>query len=157
GVQFASKMGFETIAIARGPDKADFARQMGAHHYVDSTAQDVAGELNRLGGARARAGPAADAPPLAAPPPRPAAPGRLGVPGGPQQPMPVLAGDLIGACRSVIGHASGTSMDSEDTLRFASLAGVRPVIEVFPLERAPEAYERMLSGHAHFRVVLTTR
>jgi len=157
GVQFAVKMGFETVAIARGQDKAEFARQMGAHHYVDSTAQDVAGELNRLGGASVVLATVTNAPAMTATIPGLAPRGQLVVVGVPQEPMQVAAGELIGASRFVVGHASGSAMDSEDTLRFASVTGVRPMIEVFPLEQASEAYERMLSGLARFRVVLTTR
>src|SRR5215218_1937424 len=130
GVQFAARMGFETVAVARGAEKGQFARDLGAHHYVDSTASDVAAELTRLGGARVV----------------------LGVPADPLQ---LAAGDLIQASRQVAGHASGTAKDSEDTLRFAALTGVRPMVETVPLEQAAAGYERMMAGRARFRVVRT--
>ncbi len=156
GVQFAVKMGFETVAIARGQEKAHFARQLGAHHYIDSTSQDVAGELGRLGGASVVLATVTNAPAMTATIPGLGPGGQLVIVGVPQEPLQIGARDLIGGSRSVVGHPNGTAKDSEDTLAFASLTGIQPMIEEFPLERAAEGYERMLSGQARFRAVLTT-
>jgi D-arabinose 1-dehydrogenase-like Zn-dependent alcohol dehydrogenase len=156
GVQFAVKMGFETVAIARGQEKADFARQLGAHHYIDSTSQDVAGELTRLGGPSVVLATVTNGPAMTATIPGLGPGGQLVIVGVPPEPLQIGARDLIGGSRSVVGHPNGTAKDSEDTLAFASLTGIRPMIETFPLERAAEGYERMLSGQARFRAVLTT-
>ncbi len=156
GVQFAAKMGCRTIAIARGTDKEALARQLGAHHYIDSNTQDVAGELTRLGGARVILGTATNAKAMSATIGGLAVDGRLIVIGAAPEPIeapPVL---LIGSRRGIQGWPSGTSIDSEDTLAFSALTNVRPMIETMPLEQAPEAYERMMSGKARFRMVLTT-
>lgn len=156
GVQFAAKMGFETVAIARGEEKGDFARELGAHHYIDSTAQDVGRELLRLGGAATVIATANDADAMTATigglRPR----GRLVVQGVPESPLQVNAVDLILASRLVAGHASGTAKDSEDTLRFAALTGVRPRVEEVPLDEVDDAFEQMLANRARFRMVLTT-
>jgi D-arabinose 1-dehydrogenase-like Zn-dependent alcohol dehydrogenase len=155
GVQFASKMGFETVAIARGEDKADFARELGAHHYIDSTGQDVAQELTRLGGASVVLATVTNGPAMAATITGLRPHGRLVVLGAPQEPLEVAAAPLLMQSRSVVGHPSGTSKDSEDTLRFAALTGVRPMIETMPLADGAKGYDRMMSGAARFRVVLT--
>jgi D-arabinose 1-dehydrogenase-like Zn-dependent alcohol dehydrogenase len=156
GVQFAAKMGFETVAIARGGEKGDFARELGAHHYIDSTASDVAGELQRLGGASAVIATANDAAAMTETigglRPR----GRLVVQGVPESPLQVSALDLISASRLVAGHASGTAKDSEDSLRFAALTGVRPMVEAVPLDEVDAAFDRMMANQARFRMVLTT-
>jgi D-arabinose 1-dehydrogenase-like Zn-dependent alcohol dehydrogenase len=154
GVQFAAKMGFETVAIARGPDKADFARQLGAHHYIDSLTADVAGRLQELGGARVVLSTVTNAEAMGATLGGLGPRGQLVVLGVDMAPIAVPPVVLIGQTRSVAGHPSGTSKDSEDTLRFAALTGVRPMIETMPLADAPQAWERMLSGQARFRVVL---
>lgn len=156
GVQFSAKLGFETIAIARGAEKEDFARQLGADHYIDSTSADVAAELRALGGADLVLATVTDADSMSATVPGLATRGRLVVLGVPQEPLAISAGDLVPANRSIAGHASGTAKDSEDTLRFAARTGVRPMIETYPLEKAADGYERMMSGKARFRVVLTT-
>ena len=156
GVQFASRLGFETVAIARGAEKGEFARDLGAHHYVDSTAADVAAELTRLGGASTVLATVTDADAMAATVPGLRARGRLVVLGAPGEPLALQAPELITASRLVAGHASGTAKDSEDTLRFADRTGVRPMVETAPLEDAGSAYERMMSGRARFRMVLTT-
>lgn len=156
GVQFAAKMGFETVAIARGDEKEPFAHELGAHHYIDSTSTDVAGELKRLGGAKVVLATVTDAEAMATTVPGLSARGRLVVLGVPHTPLAVSAGDLVGGSRTVAGHASGTAKDSEDTLRFAALTGVRPMIETYPLEKAGEGFDRMMSGLSRFRVVLTT-
>ncbi len=155
GVQFANKMGFETVAIARGQDKADFARRLGAHHYIDSTDQDVAQELTKLGGASVVLATVTNGPAMAATVPGLRPLGELVVLGAPQEPLELSAFPLISGSRSVAGHPSGTSKDSEDTLRFAALTGVRPMIETMPLAEGAKGYERMMSGEARFRVVLT--
>ncbi len=156
GVQFAARMGFETVAVARGAEKESFARDLGAHHYIDSTASDVAAELNRLGGASVVLATVTDAAAMVGAVGGLAPRGRLAVLGVPSEPLDIGAGDLILASRTVAGHASGTAKDSEDTLRFAALTGVRPMVETMPLEQAAEAYDRMLEGRPRFRMVLTT-
>ena len=156
GVQFARRMGFETVAIARGTDKEEQARSLGAHHYVDSTATDVAGALQDLGGATTILATvtAPDAMSAAVGGLRPR--GTMVVVGASGDPMQIPPFALIPGSTGVAGHASGTSKDSEDTLRFAVLADVHPTVETYPLERAAEGYARMMSGDARFRVVLTT-
>ena len=155
GVQFASKMGFDTVAIARGADKEPFVRKLGARVYIDSQAQDPAAELTRLGGARAILATATSGAAMTAVIGGLGVDGRLMVVGAPQDPLQVPAGLLIGGRRSIAGWASGRAIDSEDTMAFAVRTGVRSMNEPFPLDRAPEAYDRMMSGEARFRVVLT--
>jgi D-arabinose 1-dehydrogenase-like Zn-dependent alcohol dehydrogenase len=155
GVQFAAKMGFESVAIARGAEKEPFARQLGAHHYLDSTTTDVGAELKRLGGASIVLATVTDAKAMTDTIPGLASRGRLIVLGVPHEPLALSAAALVMGSSSVAGHASGTAQDSEDTLRFAALTGVRPMIETYPLEKAAEGFERMMSGRARFRVVLT--
>jgi D-arabinose 1-dehydrogenase-like Zn-dependent alcohol dehydrogenase len=156
GVQFAAKMGFRTVAIARGPEKEPLARQLGAHVYLDSRTQDVAAELTRLGGAKTILATVTSGKAMSAVIPGLAVRGKLVVVGVGADPIEVSALDLIGASRSVVGHASGASIDSQDTLAFSALSGVRPTIEALPLERAAEAYEKMMRNEARFRMVLTT-
>jgi D-arabinose 1-dehydrogenase-like Zn-dependent alcohol dehydrogenase len=155
-VQFAAKMGFKTVAIARGSDKEPLAMKLGAHHYIDSQAQDVAAELIRLGGASIILATVTNAGAMTAALGGLGVKGKLLVLGAPHEPLEVPALLLIGGRRSVAGWYSGTSIDSQDTLSFSRLSGVRAMTEVYPLERAAEAYERMMSGKARFRVVLTT-
>ena len=156
GVQYAAKMGFRTVAIARGRDKETLARQLGAHIYLDSGTQDVAAELTRRGGAKTILATVTSGKAMSAVIPGLAVRGRLVVVGLGPDPIEVSALDLIGATRTIAGHAAGASIDSEDTMEFSALTGVRPTIETMPLERAAEAYDRMLSGEARFRMVLTT-
>ena len=153
GVQFAAKMGFKTVAIARGKDKEPLAKKLGAIHYIDSQAQDPAAELNKLGGARVIIATVTNADAMTAVLGGLGANGVLMVIGaaGPLSVNPIL---LINGRRSVKGWYSGTSIDSQDTLRFSALAGVQSMNEIFPLEQVTEAYERMMSGKARFRVVL---
>jgi alcohol dehydrogenase/propanol-preferring alcohol dehydrogenase len=155
GVQFASQMGFDTVAIARGSDKEPFVRRLGARLYIDSRAQDPAAELTRLGGARAILATATSGAAMTAAIGGLGVDGRLMVVGAPQDPLAVPAGLLIGGRRSIAGWASGRAIDSEDTMAFAVRTGVRSMNEPYPLDRAAEAYERMMSGDARFRVVLT--
>jgi D-arabinose 1-dehydrogenase-like Zn-dependent alcohol dehydrogenase len=153
GVQFAAKMGYRVVGIARGRDKETLSRQLGAAEYIDTQTDDAAKALQKLGGAKAILATvtAADA--------MTAAVGGLGVNGtmmviGAAGPMQVSPLELLMGKRSVKGWYSGTSVDSEDTLNFSALTGVRSMNEVFPLEKASEAYDRMMSGNARFRVVL---
>jgi D-arabinose 1-dehydrogenase-like Zn-dependent alcohol dehydrogenase len=157
GVQFAAKMGFRTIAIARGSDKEALARKLGAHQYIDSQAQDVAVELNKDGGAKVILATVTNAEAMAATLGGLAVHGKLLIVGAPHDPLKVPVLLLIGGRRSVMGWYSGTAIDSQDTLEFSQLTGVAAMTEVYPLERAAEAYERMMSGKARFRVVLTTQ
>lgn len=156
GVQFAARMGFRTVAIARGRDKEALARKLGAHIYLDGAVQDVAAELARLGGARTILSTITSGKAMSALIPGLAVRGKMVVVGVGMDPIEVSGLDLIGGSRSIVGHASGASIDSEDTLAFSALSGVRPVIETMPLERATEAYDRMMSGDARFRMVLLT-
>jgi D-arabinose 1-dehydrogenase-like Zn-dependent alcohol dehydrogenase len=154
-VQFTAKMGCHTIAIARGTDKAPLAHQLGAHAYIDSTTQNVAEELTKLGGARVILATVTDAKSMSDAIGGLGIDGKLMVIGASMQPIEVSPLALIGARRSIAGWPSGTASDSEDTMGFSVLASIRPLIETFPLERAAEAYQRMMSGKARFRVVLT--
>jgi alcohol dehydrogenase/propanol-preferring alcohol dehydrogenase len=155
-VQFASKMGFHTIAIARGTDKEPLAKQLGARHYIDSTVGDPAAELQRLGGAKIIVATATSAQAMAATIGGLSLDGRLVVLGADFTPMALNTAALIGKRTGLYGWPSGSSIDSEDTMKFAAMTGVRPMTETFPLERAQEAYDRMISNKARFRVVLTT-
>jgi D-arabinose 1-dehydrogenase-like Zn-dependent alcohol dehydrogenase len=156
GVQFAAKMGLRTVAIARGSDKEALARQLGAWHYIDSQAQDVAAELQRLGGAKVILATVTHGDAMSAALGGLGIDGKLIVLGAAHEPLAVPALLLISGRRSVVGWPSGTSIDSQDTLAFSTLTGVRAMVETYPLERAVEAYDRMMSGKARFRVVLTT-
>jgi D-arabinose 1-dehydrogenase-like Zn-dependent alcohol dehydrogenase len=156
GVQFAAKLGFDTVAIARGRSKEELARRLGARHYIDSTSQDPAAELNRLGGAKVVLATVTSASAMTAALGGLGRRGKLLIVGASMEPMEFPSAMLIGGNKSIAGHASGTSIDSEDTLAFSVLSGVRPMIETRPLEQAAEAYERMMSGEARFRMVLTT-
>lgn len=155
GVQYATKMGFNTVAIARGKDKEPLARELGAAHYIDSQVGDPAAELQKLGGASVVLATVTNGPAMSATIGGLAPNGRLMVLGA-AGPMDVSPVQLLLAKTSVEGWYSGTSIDSEDTLKFSQRAGVKSMNEVMPLERAAEGYERMMSGKARFRVVLTT-
>lgn len=156
GVQFSAKMGFRTVAIARGADKEEFARQLGAHHYIDSTTTKVETALQKLGGARVILATVTDAGAMSD------AIGGLGLHGNfvmvglPGEPLNVGAGPMIRRKQRIQGWPSGTAIDSEDTLKFSGMTGVKALIERYPLERGAEAYARMLSGKARFRVVIET-
>lgn len=156
GVQFAAKMGFRTVAIARGADKEALARKLGAQHYIDSAATDAAAELVKLGGARVILATVTSGKAMSAVVGGLGVNGQLVIVGAPADPLEIPAVPLLFGRRSIVGWPSGSSIDSQDTLAFSALTGVRPMTEVFPLERAAEGYERMLSGKARFRVVLTT-
>jgi D-arabinose 1-dehydrogenase-like Zn-dependent alcohol dehydrogenase len=154
GVQYAAKMGFHTVGIARGKDKEALARQLGASVYIDNQAQDPAAELQKLGGAKVILATATSGEAMSA------VQGGLAVNGtmlviGAAASMQVSPLFLLMGCRSIKGWYSGTSIDSEDTLAFSARTGVQSMNESFPLERVTEAYDRMMSGKARFRVVLT--
>lgn len=156
GVQFASKLGFETVAIARGREKEELARELGARHYIDSTEQDPAKELAALGGAKVVLATVTNPQAMTAVIGGLGVRGTLLVVGASMNPIEVPPAMLIGGATAIAGHPSGTSMDSEDALAFSALAGVRPVIETLPLEEAAAAYDKMMQGDARFRMVLIT-
>ena len=156
GVQFAAKGGFRTIAIARGADKAPLAKELGAHIYIDSKSQNVGEELQKLGGANVILSTVTAADALGAAVAGLAPQGKLIILGVPEKPFELNTLPLIMGERAVQGWPSGTGMDSEDTLEFSTLTGIKPKIETYPLEKAPEAFDRMMSGKAIFRVVLQT-
>lgn len=153
-VQYAAKMGFNTVGIARGKDKESFAHDLGAKHYIDTLSQDPAAELQKLGGAKVILATATAANAISA------VQGGLGLAGkllivGISDSFKVNPLNLIMGNRSVSGWYSGTSKDSQDTLEFSQLSGIHSMNEVYPLEKVAEAYDRMMSGNARFRVVLT--
>jgi D-arabinose 1-dehydrogenase-like Zn-dependent alcohol dehydrogenase len=153
-VQYAVHLGYETIAIARGDGKRELALKLGAHHYVDSTDGDPAEKLQALGGVDLILATATSAQAMGAVFGGLRPQGKLMIVGASMDPVPVPVAGLIGGDKVIEGHASGTSIDSEDTLRFSALTGVRPIIEVMGLEQANEAYQKMLDGDARFRMVL---
>jgi D-arabinose 1-dehydrogenase-like Zn-dependent alcohol dehydrogenase len=155
GVQYARRMGFQTVAINRGNDKEPLARELGAHHYIDATSSDVVAELQKLGGARVILATAPNAQAISALVDGLAPSGLLLVPAAPAEPLTISMFSLISHRSSVAGWYSGTARDSQDTMEFSALTGVHPMIEKYPLERVAEAYEQMHSGKVRFRVVLT--
>ncbi len=155
GVQFAAKMGFRTVAIARGMDKEPLARKLGAWSYIDSKAQDPAAELLKLGGAKVVLATVTNGDAMSATLGGLGVNGKLVILGAAAEPLQVSGIPLLLGRRSILGWPSGCSIDSQDTLSFSLLTGVRPMNEVFPLERAAEGYEHMMSGKARFRAVLT--
>jgi D-arabinose 1-dehydrogenase-like Zn-dependent alcohol dehydrogenase len=157
GVQYAKKLGFHTVAVARGADKAPLASKLGADHYIDSTAEDPAKARTAMGGARVVLATVTDADAMSAMVGGLGIEGELLVLGAPPAPLAVGAFPLISGRRSVTGCYSGVSIDSEDTLAFSARTGVRSMNEVVPLAKVAEGYDRMMSGKARFRVVLDTR
>lgn len=155
GVQFASKFGYKVAAIGRGPENAALAKKLGASVYIDSKATNAAEELQKLGGAQTILATAPNSKSMSELIDGLGPNGTLMVIGAAFEPIEVTPVQLITGSRTIQGWAAGTPTDSEDTLRFAELTGVRPMIETYPLEKAGEAYARMISGHAQFRVVLT--
>ncbi|MFZ0742797.1 MAG: alcohol dehydrogenase [Terracidiphilus sp.] len=153
-VQYAAKSGYRTVAIARGQDKGPLAKQLGAHIYIDSTTQDPAKELKKLGGANVILSTLTSAKALEWALDGLALSGKLMVVGAPDGPIVVNPFPLLLGRLTVAGWPSGTGMDSEDTLKFSALTGVKPMVETFPLEQAEAAYDRMMSGQARFRVVV---
>jgi D-arabinose 1-dehydrogenase-like Zn-dependent alcohol dehydrogenase len=156
GVQFAAKMGFRTIAIARGKDKEEMARKLGATHYLDSQSQNVAEELAKMGGARVILGTVPSAKAMSAVLGGLSPNGKLMLLGASAEPLQVPIPQFISARQSVMGWYSGSSIDSQDTLSFSALSGIRSMNEIFPLDHAEEAYNLMISGNVRFRSVLTT-
>ena len=155
GIQFASKFGYKVAAIGRGSENDALAKKMGATVYLDSKASDAARELQKLGGAQVILATAPDSKAMSALIDGLGPNGKLVVIGATFDPIEVTPLQLIAGSKAIQGWAAGTPADSEDTLRFAELTGVRPMIETYPLEQADEAYARMMSGKAQFRVVLT--
>jgi alcohol dehydrogenase len=156
GVQFAVKMGFRTAVIARGQEKAALAFELGARHYIDSTATEVASALRELGGARVMQATAANAEAISATVDGLSPYGELLALAVLSDSLTVSPAQLIMASKSIKGHPGGTAMDVEDTLRFAALQGIRPMVEEVPLEGVDKAYQRMLDNKARFRMILTT-
>jgi D-arabinose 1-dehydrogenase-like Zn-dependent alcohol dehydrogenase len=154
GVQFANKFGFATVAIGRGADKKELALKLGARTYIDSASQDITKELLGLGGARAILATAPDGKAMGNLIDGLGAGGKLVIVGASPDPFAVSSFQLIPTRKSIVGWPSGTSIDSEDTLRFAAANGVRPMIETFALEQAAAGYGHMMSGKVRFRSVL---
>jgi D-arabinose 1-dehydrogenase-like Zn-dependent alcohol dehydrogenase len=155
GIQYAAKSGYRVVGIGRGPENAALAKKLGAFAYIDSKATKAAEELKKLGGAKVILTTAPNAKAMAELVEGLGVDGKLLVVGAPFEPMEVSALQLLMARRGIQGWPSGTAMDSQDTLEFSAFGGVRPMIEKFPLEKVKEAYARMTSGDAQFRVVLT--
>jgi len=155
GIQYARQMGFHTIAIGRGGDKDPLAKKLGAHEYIDTGVNAAPEALQSLGGARVILATAPDAKSISALIDGLAPGGKLVVVGVTQEPLSISPLQIVLSRRSIQGWPCGTAKDSEDALRFSALAGVRPMIERYPMEKAAEAYDQMLSGRARFRVVLT--
>jgi D-arabinose 1-dehydrogenase-like Zn-dependent alcohol dehydrogenase len=154
GLQFANKFGFNTVAIGRGGDKRSLAIQLGARTYIDTSSQNVAKELLALGGARVILATAPDAKAMGTLIDGLGVDGKLVIVGASTESFAVSPLQLIMARKSIVGWPSGTSIDSEDTLKFAAANGVRPMIETFPLDRTTDAYDHMISGKVRFRAVL---
>ncbi|MGH2396441.1 MAG: alcohol dehydrogenase [bacterium] len=155
GIQFASKMGYRTVAIGRGKDKEPLALKLGAVRYLDAASVNVVDELAKLGGASVILATAPDSKAMSALIDGLGVGGKLLVVGASADPISVTPIQLIGKRRAIQGWPSGSARDSEDALNFCALTGIRPMVETFPLEQAAAGYERMLSGKARFRVVLT--
>jgi D-arabinose 1-dehydrogenase-like Zn-dependent alcohol dehydrogenase len=156
GIQFAAKMGFRTVAIARGKDKDTLARKLGADDYIDSQMHEPAAELLKLGGAKVVIATVTSGNAMSSVLGGLGVNGKLIILGAADEPLQVPVLPLILGRRSIMGWPSGNSIDSQDTLVFSKLTGVQAMIEEFPLERAAEAYDHMMSGKARFRAVLTT-
>jgi alcohol dehydrogenase len=155
GVQFAAKLGFEVVAISRGTEHEALAKELGAHHYVDSTVGDVAERLQALGGAQVVLATVASSAAMTGAVDGLRYNGELVVLGATPEPIEVSPFQLISTSRSVHGHPSGTARDVEETLRFAALQGIRPMTEERPLDEVADAYGRLMDGDARFRMVLT--
>jgi D-arabinose 1-dehydrogenase-like Zn-dependent alcohol dehydrogenase len=156
GIQFAAKMGFNTVAVGRGKDKEELVMKLGARQYIDSQSQNAVEELTKLGGAKVILGTVPSGKAMSAILGGLAVNGKLMVIGASDEPLEVPPNLLLMGRRSLVGWPGGTPMDSQDTLSFSVLSGVRSMNEIFPLERTSEAYDRMMSGKVRFRAVLTT-
>jgi propanol-preferring alcohol dehydrogenase len=157
GVQFARQMGFRTVAIGRGRDKEKLAKELGAHVYIDTAAEDATAALQRMGGARAILATGTSGSAMGSLVSGLAVRGKLIVVGVPQDQMQLSAFPLVFGGRSIYGSLTGTPIDNEDTLAFSVLQNIRPMIETVPLEQAADAYARMMQGKARFRMVLVTK
>jgi len=155
GIQFANKFGYKVAAVGRGPENAPLAKKLGASVYIDNKVTNAADELQKLGGAQVILATAPSSKAMSEVINGLGPNGKLVVVGVTFDPIEVTPVQLVSGSRTIQGWASGTPTDAEDTLRFAELAGVRAMIETYPLEKAAEAYARMMSGNAQFRVVLT--
>jgi D-arabinose 1-dehydrogenase-like Zn-dependent alcohol dehydrogenase len=155
GLQYARQMGFRTVAIGRGQDKEVLARKLGAHHYIDNSVEDPAAALQKLGGARLILATAPDAKSMSTLVEGLTKSGKLLIVGVGVEPLSISLLQLVLPRRGIQGWPSGSAIDSEDTMRFSFLSGVRPMIERYPLEKAAEAYAQMMNGRARFRAVLT--
>lgn len=155
GVQFANKFGYKVAAVGRGPENESLAKKLGATVYIDSASTNAAEALQKMGGAKAILATAPNSKSISTLFDGLGPNGKLFVIGLDFTPIEVTPLQLVNGSRSIQGWAAGTPADSEDTLRFAELSGVRAMIETYPLEKAGEAYARMMSGKAQFRVVLT--
>jgi D-arabinose 1-dehydrogenase-like Zn-dependent alcohol dehydrogenase len=155
GIQYANRMGFATVALGRGKDKEPLATSLGAKYYINTAANPPTKELQKLGGARVILATAPDAQSISSLVGGLSPNGNLVIVGAALEPLAINALDLIGPRRSIQGWPSGTAQDSEDTLQFSALTGVRPMIEKYSLSKVEEAYDQMISGRARFRVVLT--
>jgi D-arabinose 1-dehydrogenase-like Zn-dependent alcohol dehydrogenase len=155
GIQFANKFGYKVVAIGRGAENAPLAKKLGASVYIDNKVSNPAEELQKLGGAQVILATAPSSKSMSEVINGLSPNGRLMVVGATFDPIEVTPAQLIIGSKSILGWASGTPTDAEDTLRFSELTGVRPMIETYPLDKAAEAYARMMSGKAQFRVVLT--
>jgi propanol-preferring alcohol dehydrogenase len=157
GVQFARHMGFRTVAIGRGREKEKLAKDLGAHVYIDTTAEDAAAVLQRMGGARAILATATSGDAMGPLVAGLAARGKLIVVGVPGDPIQLNAFPLVFGGRSIYGSLTGTAIDQEDTLAFSVLQNIRPMVETLPLEQAADAYARMMQAKARFRMVLVAK
>jgi D-arabinose 1-dehydrogenase-like Zn-dependent alcohol dehydrogenase len=155
GIQYAARSGYRVVAIGRGPENGALAKKLGAFAYVDSKAGKVADELKKLGGVKVLLATAPNAKAMSETIDGLGVGGKLLVVGAPFEPLEVSVFSLLIPRRGIQGWPSGTARDSQDTLEFSQFSGVKPMIEKYPLEKVKEAYERMESGHAQFRVVLT--
>jgi D-arabinose 1-dehydrogenase-like Zn-dependent alcohol dehydrogenase len=155
GIQFANKFGYKVVAIGRGADNVTLAKKLGAALYIDTNAANAVEELQKMGGAKVILATAPSSKAMSALFEGLGPNGKLIVIGAAFEPLEISPVQLINGSRTIQGWAAGTPADSDDTLRFAELSGVRPMIETYPLEKAADAYARMMSGKAEFRVVLT--
>ena len=155
GIQYARQMGFRTVAIGRGGDKEALAKKLGAHYYMDTATASPTAALQALGGAHVILATAPDSKAISSLVDGLAPDGKMVIVGAAAEPLTITPLQLMFARRTIVGWPSGSAIDSEDTLQFSSLTGVRPMIERYPLEKAAEAYDQMINGRARFRVVLT--
>jgi D-arabinose 1-dehydrogenase-like Zn-dependent alcohol dehydrogenase len=156
GVQYAAKMGFKTVAIARGADKEALAKKLGAHVYLDNSTQDIAKELQKMGGARIILATVTAAEAMTQAADGLGIDGQLLIVGAAEKPIQFNSTQAISFRSGVRAWYSGTSMDSQETLAFSALSGVRPMTQTFPLEKYQEAYDAMMNSTVRFRAVITT-